>query len=227
VTRSVENPPAWPSPNAPPTVELVRKSDEKRPVTLVREADTSTAVVRGLAEYVQALPGITAFGNKYTIANVLSHWSEDENDAKYPSAVVLPEGEGTYDASSMKPYSIANREGAGGDSRVFKVSELTQKLTLDVWCNTPKERIAIAAMLEDAFNPVEWKYGFDLWLPFYHSLRAAYSVQASTYQDAADEARRRWRRVTFSLTGRVSTARVYGLPLARPQFSLDVEPSAP
>lgn len=221
MTRSVTAPAEAPAfPDGPNGVELVEKQDEKRPVTLVRECDCSTALARGLAGYIAGLPGIELFGRRQTLARVLSHWSDEQTEAKYPSAVVLPVGKGTYEGP-MTPRPIASAAD-GGDRRVMRYAEFVQSFTVDVWCNTPNARIALAAMLEEAFNPVDWRYGFEVWLPFFHSLRGGFSMLDVEYEDAEDAAKRRWRRLNFTLQGRVAATRILRRPLATPRKDVDV-----
>ncbi len=49
-------------------------------------------------------------------------------------------------------------------------------LTLDVYTSDPVERSVLTAGLEDAMNPVDWRYGFFLDLPYYFGARASYDA---------------------------------------------------
>jgi hypothetical protein len=84
----------------------------------------------------------------------------------------------------------------------------------------PVERMALVAMLEDAFDPVDWMTGFVLELPHYFNERATFEKTGMDYIDGPMPAHRRMRAARFQLTGHCSQFRFVGL-VPKPAFRLD------
>lgn len=195
---------------------LITNADEGRqPYTIVRTSDTRTALQLGLKQYLEQL-SINFFGRELALKKVRQTWAEPEDDAEFPCAGVYSEEDGMYgdedgmntqlSAGMMNPsMKIDGVEGA------YAVSpcELVQTFKLQVWTTDPKERAALCAMLEDALVPVPWMYGFRLRLPFYHNAAATYEPLSSIYEDSDEDARRRFRKVTFRIKAKVPLIRVF------------------
>jgi len=214
------NPPAL----VPPPVggtRLVTSPASCSPPTSTRECDAVTALKRGLKEYLEQI-SLDVAGVRVRYVKVLDVWAEPESFAHFPSAVVQPEGDITYDASSLSPnISVKNKTPDG--LWLVKYSEVSVALTIESHCSSPEERVQITMMLEDALNPVEWMYGFQLELPHYFNQRAHYEVHNGKMDDTSDQAVRRLRPGVITVAANVSVMRVLELPGLRPVVRLGVE----
>jgi len=191
--------------------KLVRRADTKQVLTDVRETDTRTALTRGLAEYLETLSINWTGGRASRFKQVFQTWAEPESVAEYPSAVVYAVGDGTYEDSVLSPTLIHL---PGTRYYLRQVAELRLNMTVEVWATDPKERMALTAMLEDAFDPHEFMTGLRLELPHYHGQRATFEKLSMAYEDAPDTAQRRWRKSVFSMSGHITQLRRVGnLPL--------------
>jgi hypothetical protein len=184
--------------------------------------DTRTALTRGLKEYLESLRGVLAGGRELRFVQVMQVWTDTEVPAKYPAACVTAPGTGTYDANAMSPKTIKVPNNPGVFLRQH--SELVQDMTVEVWCTDVAERMAMVALVEDLFEPVDWMTGFRLELPHYYNARATFEKMALTYIDSGDDAQRRWRRAVFAVRGTVPQLRAFGeVPLMRPRTELEVD----
>jgi hypothetical protein len=186
-----------------------------------RETDARTAMARGLTEYLRSLSIELDGGRALKFTTVVDTWAEGEVMAVYPSAAVHSEESGMYEVSALTPQINE----AQPDGRYFTVSRsLRQQFLVDVWCTGPKERMALAAMLEDASDPVEWMGGFLLELPHYHNARAQFDAFSGQYMDVEADAAQRYRRFAFVVTGMVPVVVVRDRrkPL-RPRIDLQVD----
>ena len=186
-------------------------------LTLRRETDARTAMARGLAEYMAGLSMVFASGRKMEFKQVLEVWSEPEFKAAYPSAAVQAIGSGEYTDQSMAPGLVKL------DSEQYALRETCSyaiDFVVTVFANDPKERMGLVAMLEDAFNPVEFMFGFWLELPHYHGARATFALKDSSYVDDEDSADSRSRVAELTLSGEVPVYRVIGRP---PTMSVQVD----
>jgi hypothetical protein len=93
-------------------------------------------------------------------------------------------------------------------------------LTVEFVTMDSVERMALTAMLEDAFEPVDWMTGFRLELPHYFNTRATFEKTGMDYVDGPVQAHRRIRAVHFQLVGVCSQYRFVGL-VPKPTFRLD------
>lgn len=186
---------------------LISKPGDKQLLTSVRETDVRTAMTRALKEYLEGLSIDWVGGRQSRFASVKQTWSEPEEAAEYPSACVYADSPGTYEASDFTPQDFDL-----GDSLVVrKVSEFNQPLVVDVVSTDPEERAALVAMLEDAFDPVDWMTGFVLELPHYHNARATFEKVGLSYMDGPVPAHRRVRAARFRVDGSCPQFRFAGL----------------
>ncbi len=187
-----------------------------------RETDAVTALKRGLKEYLEQLY-VDVAGVRVRYLKVLDVWAEPEGDiAVFPAAVVQSMGDITYDASSFTPVlSLKNKLPDG--SWLVKYSEVSVMLTIESHCSSPEERVSINMLLEDAMNPVDWMYGFQLDLPHYYNQRAHFEPLNNKMDDSADQAVRRLRPGIITLMANISVMRVRTLPGLRPVVQLTVE----
>lgn len=223
----VEDPVTTPAtdPVRPPqgATRLLLDPTEKEAFTQVRETDCRTAMTRGLKEYMEQLRSSALGGREVAFKSVLQTWAEPEKPARYPSAIVYGSTDGTYDASRFTPGVNAAHRIAPPDGRyLMQLAEYVSDLTVELWCTDPNERVNLSMLLEDAFNPTDWMYGFRLCLPHYFSARATFEMKSLAYADTEEEAKRRYRRAVFTLEGRVPLIKLVGIPPARPESRLDV-----
>lgn len=202
---------------------LILQPDERTTFTANRETDCRIALCRGLKEYVEQLSKIAIGGREVYCKRVFEQWAEAEVPARFPSAAIYSTSSCDYDASRFTPgVNPAHRLTMPDGRYLMQMAEFVAELSVDVWCTDPIERASIAIMLEDAFNPVDWMYGFRLLLPHYFNVRASFEMKAQTYIDTEEEAKRRHRRVVFTLEGRCPLIRLASFPMAIPQHHLDV-----
>jgi len=209
------------------TVLVVRASAEPPKLTAVRECDAVTALKRGLKEYLEQVY-VDVDGVRVRFEQVHHVWAETDQVATYPSAVVLAAEEAAYDYSSFTPMLDPTRlvingaEPSDRRSYLVKYAEVTLRLAIEVHCSSPAERSSIMMLLEDALNPVDWMYGFQLDLPHYFNQRAVYEPTTGQMMDSDADARRRWRPGTVFLTGQISLMRVRSLPNFQPKLVVEV-----
>jgi len=177
--------------------------------TAAHEFDARTAIIQGLADYIEGLSFDAQGGRHVAIRRTFASWAEPEDEARYPAAYISSPGEGSYDASRLTPSVDHTERLAQPDGRyVVHVSEFVAALALEVWANDPKERMYLAMMLEDSLCPLDYRYGLLLELPYFYGLRASYEPTSSRYQDSSEDSMKRYRVVTFSLTASVPMVRL-------------------
>jgi hypothetical protein len=186
--------------------KLVTEPDEEILFTSRRETDCWNALNRGLAEYVAGLSIDWPGGTHLRLLKVFQGWAEPESFSKYPSASVYSESPGEYDGDSFSTFQQQLPDGRS----IQRIAEFVQTYNVDIWCTNPHERMGLVAMLEDALDPVGWMSGFRLTLPHYHGAVATYLKQTLTIADSSENAGRRWRLASFSITGSVSQIRFVG-----------------
>jgi hypothetical protein len=195
--------------------------------TIDRSTDATTAIKRGLKEYLEQLAIDTESGRRIEFERVFDVWADGEHLAEYPSAVVYVTGDSIYDAHNMSPTVRPEMQIFDGatETRTYlvKAAELQVDLLVEVWCTDPEERVAVKAMLEDALNPVDWMYGFVLELPHYHNTRAKYEMLTSKLPDTEANAFRRDRQLSITIRSTIPVLRVAQLPSAKPRLEITVE----
>lgn len=188
---------------------LITEPDDKLVLSHVGLCDARTALMIGVAEYIESLNWVLPDGGReVAFRRVLSHWAEPEDSAEYPSAFVTAEGSCTYDAQSFTPNIGARHNGLN----IIETSELACTVNVEVWSNDPDERMQLAKMLEDALSPVDWMHGMRLELPHYYNQRATFEMSSINYRDSASDAMRRYRTFALAIKGSVPVTRVKAIP---------------
>lgn len=205
---------------APMGTAVLVLEPRKPTFTAVQECDARGALVRGLAEYLEQLSWQAAGGRELRFKRVKQEWSAVEDSAKWPSLSLYTIAPGAYDASKFTPEQIPTDTVPDGRF-VVSYADMVVDIVAEVWCTDVKERSQFTAMLENAFNPVMYRYGFNLDLPFYFGQRGDYSVQEVTIEDAEDDAHRRIRKAMFSVNAIVPVTKLVALPLSKPKFKLE------
>lgn len=189
---------------------LVTSPRDPLSYTLRGITDARTALCRGLADYLHNLTTDQDGGRRVVLHEVYEAWSEPEDVARFPSAVVYSTDAGNYDEASLTPSTV--RVGEKGEA-IRIIAEFSTTLIVEVWTTDPLERMACAMAMEAAFHPVDWMTGFRLELPHYFSQRATYLPISSAYLDDGDTANERLRRVVFAVMAKVpQTHRVGFVP---------------
>jgi len=213
-----------PLPPGVPGTRLVTEADDPMALTARRDCDAHGALVRGLAEYLETL-SIDNDGTALRFKSVAQDFADVEDPHLFPRAAVYSMSLGNYDASNLTPV-IRSRAKVYvmGEEAVYllKASELRLDITVEVWATDKDARQALVAMLEDAFCPVDWKYGARLELPHYYNTRANYQLTGVTYLDSDTEVARRKRGAMVTLSAQVPVLRPIALPTARPRTEVTV-----
>lgn len=206
-----------PRPGARPAAFAVLDPNFKPELSLRRECDVSTALARGLAEYLgqQSIE----IGGRKLIANTYSTWAEPEQNAALPAIGVAPAA-GQYERS-ISPITLIER--VDRDLRLVAFTEFEQEMQVELWASDPKERAYLSAMIEEALNPTDWMYGVRLVLPFYHGTTATFELKGCQYLDNADDSVNRYRKALFTVEATITVYRLLSLPDSRPVLRLDVD----
>lgn len=170
----------------PLRTRLIVSPTDKRVPTNSRETDATTALSRGVAEYVANQSIVAAGGRALRFATSFDTWAEPAESACYPAFIAYThDADGEYGAANMSPKVSTFRYPDG--SYEVSGSSLEIALKCEIWATDPEERMALALMLEEAFAPVEWMEGFRLELPHYFNQRATFLPGKITYLgDAVD-----------------------------------------
>jgi hypothetical protein len=163
-------------------------------------------------------------GRHFVFQRVFSQWAEPEDEARYPSAAVYADTPGTYDASRLTP-GIIDRLQLPDGRFLLSGMEYVLDLVVDTWETGPEGRQSISAMLEDAFVPVDFRYGPLLELPHYFNERATYELMSSAYVDDETAAQQRVRRARFTVRGRIAVKHLVTLPEGKPKVRTSVSES--
>lgn len=193
--------------------------------TANQECDCRTALTRGVAAYIAPLSILMPGGRELRFKQVLGEWSEAEMPSKFPSAVVYAVGSGTYDADAFTPRINEQNKLAAPDGRyMMRFAEFVLEMQVAVWCTDSAERMGLVALLEQAFNPTSFMYGFRLDLPWYFNARASFELKGLEYRDSEEDAMKRRRIAVFTLEGRVPLMRVVSVPIMAtgPKYVLTV-----
>lgn len=191
---------------------LITAADDKQVWTATRETDTHSALTQGLAEYLE-LQSIVFNGKEYGFTKVFDHWADPEDESNYPSAAVYALSPGIYDASSFTPRVNRKDRLSLPDGRFIMTScEFQLEMKIEIWATKDEERKALCSMVEDALDPVEWRYGPLLELTHYFGARASYESLGMSHDDASDEAMRHHRKASFRVIGHVPKVKLISLP---------------
>jgi hypothetical protein len=204
--------------------KLILPTSGKESITGYRDVDCRTALTRALAEYLMDTVDVDAIGGRnITFKHVFQSWSEPEQEAKYPSAIVYAQSPGVYDASKFSPSATPKLQLAAPDSRyMLTMAEFVLDLAVEIWCTDPKERMEITNACEHAFLALDNMYGIILELPYYYGLRAVYELKSMQYLDSEEEAMRRYRRAIFILTAQVPIVRLASIPTSKTRLLVKV-----
>ncbi len=197
----------------------VTEPDVPEELTAVRTVDSRTALARGLCEYYAMQSFMQEGGRLIQFKSVNFTWAESEQTADSPSLAIHPLGPGVYADASTTPHLVTGET----DWNLVQTGAIEQEFQVTAWCTDVEQRVAMACMLEDAADPVEFMSGFRLALPFYFGTHAEYLVKNVIHQDAPADASRRWRLVMFGVSGHMPKYRRIGvLPSMHTELQLAV-----
>jgi len=210
--------PIYPDETLPPLgpTRLITQPHTRHYFNVQQETDARTALTRGLKEYIEQL-SFTMLGRDLRFKEVFATWADPNNIANYPSAAVHSPARGKYDASKYNVQMPNAQEKIWRTLGVYPVSscEYNLDLTLTTWASDIVEREVLVAMLEQALNPLDWRYGLLLELPFYFNQRATYELMDGTYIDSEAESLASVHKADFMIRGCVPVTRVETLPQAK------------
>ena len=214
------NPPAL-VPPAPGMAFLIALPDGCNATrTTIFNVDAVAAMQRGLKDYLDQIESEDS-GAPVRFMSVDTTWAEPNEDAVYPSAAVLLEGEPEFEPTGLST-SLYDDDVMPDGTVVDKRADVTAMFRIVAHCATPGERNIIARMLEVALNPVHWMAGFWLELPFYGGQRATFLPVRAEYRDDEVLARHNLRPVIVFLEGRVSEVVPRNLPKFQPRIDVSV-----
>lgn len=189
---------------------LVLRADDAQTLTSASEADATTALVRGLADYLETLGKTAAGGRVVSLRKVVPYHAEPEEDGVLPSACVRPAGVGKYAETDLSNRIVAD---LGQDLRLLKSSELEVDIEVILYATDPVELGSVVGIVEDGMSPVDWLAGARLRLPRYYGVHAEYTLSSVQYERGA-LAVRRWRTASVVVSASVPVVRVIRVPKA-------------
>lgn len=200
---------------------LITLPRDSRVATNSRSTDSTTSLTRGVAEYVSSLSTNVPGGRQLQFIKCFDAWPQPEDLAEYPSfAAYTNDNDGEYDAANVSPH-VGDARYPDGSYEVSS-AELNIDLNCEVWATDPEERQALVLMLEEAFAPVEWMYGFRLELPHYFNQRATFAPMKTKYLGGSVEAMQQFVNARIVLRASVPVTRVIGFPIAKPSTVVKV-----
>lgn len=202
---------------------LITNPRDEKELTARRQDCCIQACVRGMADYLETL-SINSDGRLLKFKAVYDKVPAPEKRAVWPAAAVLSEGECTYEDTQLgsASHSVISDQDA---RRVTSPADMRVILRITVWATDPVERSALTAMVEDALNPVDWMGGVRLELPYYHMVRADYSVVGCELQEDEALTQQGFRKASFRVQATIPLVKVYGaLPEFTPRLQTTVAP---
>lgn len=195
---------------------LIKDPTDLRIADAFRCTDATTALTRGIAEYVAGMSIVMPSGRQLQFASSYDAWAVPENLACYPGFIAYTnDAEGEYDEANNNPQ-VSNFRYADGSYEVSAV-EMTIDIKCEIWANDPEDRQSLMLMLEEGFQPVDWMYGFRLELPHYFHQRATFSPTKNVYMGASQEALAGFYNARMTVRASVPVTRVLSFPQANPQ----------
>lgn len=192
--------------------KLILDPTERRVASPLGVTDATQAVTRGIAEYVASLSLFA--GEPPVFIKCFDEWATVDDEADYPSfAAYANDAEGTYEAASMS--SQVNQHRYPNGTYETSSASLSIDVKCEIWANDPQERAALIALLEQAFSPVDWMYGFRLALPHYFNQRATFEPMKIVRLGGTQEAMQRYANARMTVRACVPVTRV--LPFAQGQ----------
>ena len=206
--------------NDPDGAILIRHPKQTYGLTTRADHDVHSAIVRGLASYIAGLDGVVA-GRRVALSRVVTDWADhDDGQVPPPSAVVNSTEVGVYSTDTGLGQTRPEKIAADGNNRavalICSATYELKELTVTAMCEDKIQRGGVRHMLEDAFSPVEWRAGFQLALPRYHSTVAEYALVSAQQPDATQTAQAALWPLVMRLMAWCPVYRVHVLPLARP-----------
>lgn len=187
---------------------LILNPGDRQKITFRRTVDAHTALSRALAEYLGSKSIVWEGGRLVRFNKVQHTWAAPEDEADYPVLVINELGDAEYDGAGLTPILAECDDDT--ERWVRQVSELAQKFEVQIWTTDPEERMALTAMLEDAFEPAEFMTGCRLELPYYFGARATYEKTNIGYRDSGITALRGQRVTYFTVNANVPQYRPVG-----------------
>lgn len=173
-----------------------------------RETDATTALARGLKEYLEVLSIDWPETGKLRFTKVFDRYADFEDGLEFPRAVAYSaEAIGEYNGQlgQWPEGNLFTGESlpVGGGVILEALDELVIDLTVELEVSNPEERIGLVAMLEDAFRPYPGASGFMLTLPHYYNTRGRYTAGRIQYLDSPEDPARNYRRARTVIQSRI------------------------
>lgn len=205
--------------------ELLPSSAYSSDITSRRVTDCRTALTRALAQYIEDYCKISPTNGRDDIKlkKVLDTYAEPETLAEYPSACVYAEGTGQYGRSGGSLGPIETPEDSIGTTSYVYMGDYQIQLKVEVWCDSPQERMMFSMALENILHPYEWLAGMRLKLPHYHNVVGIYGLASSMYEDEAADDLRRYRKLALTVDAQCPFIRAFTLAELQPRAQVDME----
>lgn len=208
-------------PNVPGETKLVWDPSFPEKLTMRYDTDCRSSMALALRDYFLGLH-TNIKGRRLGFKQGYEHWADPEDESEFPSFCVYTEVEGLYDNSNFTPRGWKRIEGTD-ESWGLVCTDFSQQYMIDVWCSGIEERIAITKMMEDAFFPVDWMFGFRLEMPYFYNNRATFEPMGVNYIDNEGGAKTRIRKVQFRIMGLTTMIKVLKKPTAKIRTQVVIE----
>ena len=144
-------------------------------------------LLQGMVVYQEeagaVMDGLPAGVRAYCLKSVFEGWPRPQEEPEVPSAMVVLEGDVTYDETVRRPGYVEETWGRWGAGTVLRrVGSATAKMEIVVWCADKEQRDAIDAAVERQLlaDPVEDIYGRRIVLPEYYDQGARIGLLLSS-----------------------------------------------
>ena len=191
--------------------------------------DGRTAALRILRDYISELtflkenaPGMPPIKICLPKKNIRIEWPDYEVDLVTPSIAVTP-GTANYGFLGFGSHvDEASWNVFAPKTVLIAISEVTETITLEIWCSTIQERRAIISGMEAAFTPVESMYGIRFKMPDYYNEMVCFTLnQRALVEDEMSAQGRRRAHMMFEM--RYNQVALVNVEQMYPTVDADVE----
>lgn len=203
--------------------ELMQTPQYSSTITSRRVTDCRMALTRGLANYIKDFCTISPSNGRDTLALkfVRDARATYEELADYPSGCVYSESAGNYGRMDGALGPISDMEDDVGNTAFVHMGEFSINLKVELWCNTPAERMFFSMAIEDIMHPVEWNPNLRLKLPHYFGVVATYALIETTYEDTSDDNLQSYWKLFLTVEAGCPFIRRFTLPNLQPRAEVD------
>ena len=201
------------------SVLLTDRDKDAVALTLRRECDIHTAILRSVCLYLRGLV-LDHAGRSLRFERVTEQWAEiaDGTAEVYPVAAVTSSEDGRYVGVPIGGAGLPQRtfpaEGNQLIALYLRDEYRLEQLAVRVLCSDPEMRIGVRLALEDAFTPFPDHAGFFLRMPHYHGAVAGYGLKSAAFLDDEQTAQQGMALLMLTLTARAPRFTMHRRPAA-------------